>query len=81
MFSGGLTTRFEVVNLYEYIISKEGENEFQVENDFIPMLINISFGTTRGYFIRELQDTVLSKYPFPIISFDNILKKTSYQLI
>lgn len=81
LFSGSLINRFEVVDLADYIIAFDGSNEFRIENDFIPMLINISFSTTRGYFARELQDTVLAKYPFPIISLDMIQKRTSYQLI
>ena len=81
LFSGSLTNRFEVVNLAEYIISTDDNNEFRVKNDFIPMLINISFSTTRGYFARELQNTELSMYPFPIIALDMIQKRTSYQLM
>lgn len=81
LFSGTLTNRFEVIDLAEYIIAIDGSNEFQVENDFIPMLVSVSFSTTRGYFVRELQDTELSMYPFPIIPLDMIQKRTSYQLI
>lgn len=81
LFSGSLTSRFDVIGLGRYIIAMEGSNEFQIQNDFLPMLINIAFGTTRGYLARELQDTVLSPYPFPMISLDNIQKRTSYQLI
>lgn len=80
-FSGSLTSRFDVIDLERYIVATEGSNEFQIQNDFLPMLINIAFGTTRGYLARELQDTVLSPYPFPMISMDNIQKRTSYRLI
>lgn len=81
LFSGSLTSSFDVVDLDKYIYAQDGDNEFQITNDFLPMLINIAFGTTRGYFIHELQDTILSPYPFPMISIDNIQKRTSYQLI
>ena len=81
VFSGSLTSRFDVIDLERYIVAIEGSNEFQIRNDFLPMLINIAFGTTRGYLACELQDTVLSSYPFPMISMDNIQKRTSYQLI
>lgn len=81
VFDGHLTTSFDVVDLASYITAKEGEDEFHIENDFLPMLINIAFGTTRGYFVRELQGTVLAPYPFPMISMESIQKRTAYRLI
>ena len=81
VFSGSLTSTFEVVGLASFINANEGEDRFRIENDFLPMLINIAFSTTRGFFARELQDTALAPYPFPIISMDSIQKRTRYQLI
>lgn len=81
LFSGSLTTIFDVVDLASYITAKEGEDEFRIESDFLPMLISIAFSTTRGYFVRELLGTALAPYPFPMISTDSIKKRTSYQLI
>ena len=81
LFSGSLTTRFDVVDLASYITAKDSEDEFRIESDFLPMLINIAFSTTRGYFVRELSCSVLAPYPFPMISTDNLQKHTSYQLI
>ena len=81
LFSGHLTTSFDVVDLSSYITTNEGEEEFHVEHDFFPMLINIAFGTTRGYFVKELQGTVLAPYPFPMIGLDSIQKRTSYRLV
>lgn len=81
LFSGSLTTGYDVVNLASYITTPEGEDKFRIESDFLPMLINIAFSTTRGYFASELMGTVLASYPFPMISMDNIQKRTSYQLI
>ncbi len=81
LFSGSLTTGYDVVDLASYISVQEEEDKFRIESDFLPMLINIAFSTTRGYFARELTGTVLAPYPFPMISMDNIQKRTSYQLI
>lgn len=81
LFSGNLTTGFDVVDLASYITAKDGEDEFRIESDFLPMLISIAFSTTRGYFVRELLGTALGPYPFPMISMENIQKHTTYQLI
>lgn len=81
LFSGSLSSRFDVVDLTSYITAKEGEDEFRMESDFLPMLIGIAFSTTRGYFVRELLGTVLESYPFPMISMDSIQKHTTYQLV
>lgn len=81
LFSGNLTTCFDVVDLASYITAKDGEDEFRIESDFLPMLISIAFSTTRGYFVRELLGTALGPYPFPMISMENIQKHTTYQLI
>lgn len=80
IFSGSLATTFDVVDLSLYITEQEGEDEFRIESDFLPMLISIAFSTTRGYFVRELQGTVLARYPFPMISMDSIQKRVTYQL-
>ena len=81
LFSGSLTTGFDVVDLASYITAKEGEDEFRIESDFLPMLINIAISTTRGYFARELVGSALAPYPFPMISMDTLQKHTTYQLI
>ena len=81
LFSGSLTTGFDVVDLSSYITFQEGEDRFHIESDFLPMLVNIAFSTTRGYFTRELVGSVLEPYPFPMISMENILKRTTCQLV
>ncbi len=80
LFSGSLVTTFDVVDLASYITEKEGEDEFRIESDFLPMMISIAFSTTRGYFVRELQGSALAPYPFPMISMDSIQKRTTYHL-
>ena len=81
LFSGSLTTGFDVVDLASYITAEEGEDKFHIESDFLPMLINIAFSTTRGYFARELVGSALAPFPFPMISMDILQKHTTYQLI
>ena len=81
LFSGRLTTGFDVVDLTSYITAEEGEDIFRIESDFLPMLTNIAFSTTRGYFARELVGSALAPYPFPMISMDILQKHTTYQLI
>lgn len=81
IFSGSLTTSFDVVDLASYITAKDDEDEFRIESDFLPMLVGIAFSTTRGYFVRELSDSVLAPYPFPMISMDILQKHTTYRLI
>ena len=80
LFAGHLTSCFEVIDLASYI-DEEGIDVFQIKNDFFPMLISIAFGTARGYFVREWQGSALAQYPFPMISMDNIQKRTEYRLI
>ena len=81
LFSGSLTTGYDVVNLASYISASEGEDKFKIESDFLPMLVNVAFSTTRGYFARELAGTALAPYPFPMISMDSVQKRTTFQLI
>lgn len=81
LFTGSLTTGYDVVNLASYISTPEGEDKFRIESDFLPMLINIAFSTTRGYFARALANTALAPYPFPMVSMDSIQKRTSFRLI
>ena len=81
VFTGNLTTRFEVVDLASFITAKEGEDGFQIESDFLPMLLNIAFSTTRGYMARELSDSALAAYPFPMVSMESIQKRTTYRLV
>lgn len=80
LFSGSLTTSFDIIDLDSYITAKEGGLEFRIESDFLPMLSSIAFSTTRGYFARELSGSVLAPYPFPMISMDALQKHTTYQL-
>ena len=80
LFSGSLTSSFDVVDLASFISAKDGEDEFRIESDFLPMLIGIAFSTTRGYFVRELKDSALAPYPFPMISLESIQKRTLYKL-
>lgn len=81
LFSGSLTSSFDVVDLASYITAQDGEDEFRIESDFLPMLINVAFSTTRGYFVKMLEGTYLAPYPFPMISMDSVQKRTTYQLI
>lgn len=80
LFSGSLKTSFSVVDLASYITMQEGDGEFRIESDFFPLLVETAFSTARGYFARELQDTPLAPYPFPMIAQENLLKRTTYQL-
>ena len=81
VFSGSLTTGFEVVDLASFITAKEGEDGFQIGSDFLPLLLNIAFSTTRGYMARELSGSALAAYPFPMVSMEGIQKRTTYRLI
>lgn len=81
LFSGNLTIAFDVVDLASYITTQDGEDKFRIESNFLPMLNGIAFSTARGYFARELANTALAPYPFPIIALDSIEKRTTYQLI
>lgn len=81
LFFGNLDCYFTVEDLSSFVeIGKEDSN-FQITSDFLPMLEGIAFSTTRGYFARELVGSILEDYPFPMISVDNLLKRTTYQII
>lgn len=80
IFDGTLESVYEVQELASFITEEEG-GKFHLESNFLPMLINMSFGTTRGYFVAALSKTVLQKYPFPMIDTESVLKRTSYQLV
>ena len=81
LFSGSLTSSFEVLDLASLIQTQDGEDGFRLESDFLPILINIAFSNTRGYFVNELRSSALAPYPFPIVSMDSIKKRTTYKLI
>lgn len=81
VFTGSLTTSFEVVDLASFISAKEGEDGFQIESDFLPVLLNTAFSTTRGYMARELSTSALAAYPFPMVSLEGIQKRTVYRLV
>jgi len=80
-FSGKLSCIFDVLNLESFITSKNNSDAFIISSNFLPMLINIAFSTTRGYFVSEFKNTALAKYPFPLVETEKLLSKTSYQLI
>lgn len=80
LFSGKLTNCFDVVSLASYITEQEG-GQFRIESDFLPMLISVSFSSARGYFACALKDSALAAYPFPMVSLDNVQKRTSYHLV
>lgn len=81
LFSGRLTSTFEVVDLASFITVKDDDDQFQIESNFLPMLISIAFSTTRGYFARELQGTALAPFPFPMITMERLQKRTTFKLI
>lgn len=81
IFSGTITIEYIVLDLASYIKVKDQENSFVLENDFMPMLVGAGFSTARGYFARQLVNTYLEKYPFPIFALSEILKRTTYQLV
>lgn len=81
VFTGSLKTSFDVVDLASFITAKEGEDGFQIETDFLPMLLSTAFSTTRGYMVRELSGSALATYPFPMVSLEGIQKRTTYRLI
>lgn len=81
LFFGDLDCFFMVEDLFSYVEVTKGDNSFQVKSDFLPMLEGIAFSTTRGYFARELVGSILEDFPFPMITIDNLLKRTSYQII
>lgn len=81
VFSGEVASVFDVVELDSFISEKGDDGEFRVEQDFFPMLVNIAFGTTRGYFAARNVGTVLEDYPFPMMDMENVMKHVEYQLI
>lgn len=81
VFNGRLMSSFDIVNLASYVLVNEEDESFQIESDFLPTLINVAFGTTRGYFAAETKGTALEPYPFPVFSLEDIQKRTCYQLV
>jgi hypothetical protein len=81
VFIGELTNRFEVKDLSSYIDEGESEDEFQIDVDFIPMLLGIAFANTRGYFAAELKNTPLAPFPFPMVALEHVQKRTTYELV
>lgn len=81
VFSGEVSSVFDVVELDSFISEKGDNGKFRVEQDFFPMLVNIAFGTARGYFAARNVGTVLEGYPFPMMNMENVMKHVEYQLI
>lgn len=81
VFSGKISSVFEVQSLDSLISEKGDGREFRVEQDFLPMLVNVAFGTARGYFAARNTGTSLENYPFPVMDMDNVMKHVEYLLI
>lgn len=81
VFSGRVSSIFEVQSLDSLISEKDDGREFRVEQNFLPMLVNVAFGTARGYFAARNIGTSLENYPFPVMDMDNVMKHVEYLLI
>ncbi len=65
---------FEFDDLKEYFSFEEGglEDKF----DVLPILLNVSIGSLRGYLVAKTIGTCLSDYPLPLINIEAFLKST-----
>lgn len=63
---------FEFDDLKQYLSFQEGgiEDKFNV----LPILLNVSIGSLRGYLVAKTIGTCLSDYPLPIINIEAFLK-------
>jgi hypothetical protein len=66
---------FEFDDLKVYFSFEEGglEDKFNV----LPILLNVSIGSLRGYLVAKTIGTCLSNYPLPIINIETFLKSTN----
>lgn len=66
---------FEFDNLKQYFSFHEGglEDKF----DVLPILLNVSIGSLRGYLVAKTVGTCLSDYPLPIINIEAFLKSNN----
>lgn len=66
---------FEFDDLKSYFSIEEGglEDKFNL----LPILLNISIGSLRGYLVAKTMGTCLSDYPLPIINIEAFLKSTN----
>lgn len=66
---------FEFDDLKVYFSFEEGglEDKFNV----LPILLNVSIGSLRGYLVAKTIGTCLSDYPLPIINIEAFLKSTN----
>lgn len=66
---------FEFDELKQYFSFHESglEDKF----DVLPILLNISIGSLRGYLVAKTVGTCLSDYPLPIINIDAFLKQNN----
>ncbi|MBN1472903.1 MAG: hypothetical protein JW925_14105 [Syntrophaceae bacterium] len=63
---------FEIVNFDDFIIDKD---KYSFPEDFIIMLMNISFSTLRGMIFEKSVSIIQSKVILPIINIKEIVKK------
>lgn len=73
-----VSTYFWINNLNSFI--EFMDNKFCDKTNILPLLLNVSVGTTRGYVASKLAGTTLSKFPMPIVDIEEFLslaKETS----
>jgi len=63
---------FVIENLSTFLINNG--NQFTVNPDFIPFLLNTSIGALRGMLALKTASTALHNYPLPIIDMNQLLK-------
>ncbi len=66
---------FEFDDLKQYFSFHEGGLEDKY--DVLPLLLNISIGSLRGYLVAKTVGTCLSDYPLPIINIETFLKQNN----
>lgn len=68
-----IVSLFKIVDIDKHI--ELGETKFNDKSNIIPSLLNIAFGSTRGYLAAKVAGTILAKYPLPLMDADSILSK------
>lgn len=69
-----ISIRFHLFDLDSWITIHKGQKSISITSDFMPTLLNITYGALRGALFERTKGTTMEKYPLPLLSMDELIK-------
>jgi hypothetical protein len=66
--------RFDVTNLSQVMKMDESTRQVSFDEALLRVIVPVAFSTARGYYSAKLEGSPLSKYPFPLLKTDALIK-------